>query len=133
MPRKPKQQNNGEDHEAGGGDTASLNVSNRAETIRRACREITDLEGQRKALSADIASVKQSLVKGELGIKIADFNVALRMYQLEGDDRDTLFDTLRETFEALGVGQQLGFLDALAEQKEAERANGIREPNEYDA
>lgn len=127
---KRKQQNNGEDQ---GGDTASLNVSNRAETIRRACREITSLEASRKSISQDIASLKQTLVKGELGMKIADFNVALRLYQLEGEDRDTLFDTLRETFEALGVGQQLGFLDALAEQKEEERANGLADPNGYDA
>jgi hypothetical protein len=89
------------------------NSAARAETIRKACRQITDLDAKRKAISAEMAEVKQTLIKGDLGMKIADFALALRVYQLEGEDRDTLFDTLRETFDALGVGEQLGFLDAL--------------------
>ena len=100
------------------------NSALRAETIRKACRQITELEEQRKEIGAAISNVKNTLVKGDLGMKLADFNFALRLYKLEGDDRDELFDTLKETFEALGVGEQLGFLDALRQQKAAEAEAG---------
>lgn len=101
------------------------NSAARADTIRKACRQIIELEEQRKEIGAAISNVKNTLVKGDLGMKLADFNIALRLYKLEGDDRDELFDTLKETFEALGVGEQLGFLDALKQQKDAEAAAGV--------
>ena len=84
---------------------------NRAQTIREACREIAALEAERAAIGEQIRKVKQSKIKGELGMKLADFNAALRLYRLENDDRDEFFDTLRETFAALGVGEQLDWLD----------------------
>src|ERR1700723_1092400 len=112
MMAKRQQRNNGEDEadESGGG-TASLNVANRAEVIRQVCCDLANLETERKTIGARISELKQKRIKGDLGMKIADFAVAYRLYGLEQDDRDTLFDTLRETFEALGVGTQLGFLD----------------------
>lgn len=94
-------------------------VSNRAETIRDACKQITELEGERKSIGEAIRAVKQTLVKGDLGMKIGDFNAALRLYKLEGDDRAEFFDTLRETFEALGIGGQLDFINALGDQPAA--------------
>lgn len=99
--------------EANGGDTASLNMSNRAEAIRSAIREITELEAARKTIGEQISEIKQARIKGDLGMKIGDFNAALRLYQLEAEARDGFFDTLRETFSALGVGEQASFLDAL--------------------
>src|SRR3546814_10647644 len=56
--------------------------------------------------------LKQTRIKGDLGMKIADFNAAYRLYKLEDDDRDTFLDAIRETFEALGIGQQLDWLKA---------------------
>jgi len=99
-------------HDEGGGDTASLNVANRAEVIRQVCVDLAALDAERQSISANIRELKQKRIKGDLGMKIADFAVAYRLYQLEQDDRDTLFDTLRETFSALGVGEQLDWLKA---------------------
>jgi hypothetical protein len=97
------------------------NAKSRAETIQHCCREITNLEAERSSISEQVREIKQIRIKGELGMKIGDFNAALRLYALEGDDRDQFFDRLRETFEALGVGAQLDFIDAL--RGEAEHAD----------
>ena len=125
MARKPK---NGVDHDpvepTEDPDPPQANSALRAETIRKACRQITELEEQRKEIGAAISNVKATLVKGDLGMKLVDFNVALRLYRLEGDDRDEFFDTMKETFKALGVGEQLGFLDALRSAPPAEEGAG---------
>lgn len=94
------------------GATAGHNVGVRADVIRAACRDITALEAQRKKISEGIRSIKQTRIKGDLGMKIGDFNAALRLYQLEGDARAQLLATVRETFEALGCGEQLDWLKA---------------------
>ncbi len=89
-------------------------VGNRNEVIRQACADIAALEAQRKSIGDQIKAIKQQRVKGDLGMKIGDFNAALRLYSLEGDARDQFFDTLRETFNALGAGQQLDWVDAMS-------------------
>jgi hypothetical protein len=93
-------------------DTAGHNSSARAATIKNVCERLQGLFDQRKMLNEDISSLKNEKIKGELGMKITDFMMAFRLYQLEGDDRDKLLDTLKETFEALGIGEQLDFIDA---------------------
>lgn len=97
--------------------TKDHNVKARKGIIRDACRRIASLEEQRKAISQDIASIKQTHVKGDLGMKISDFNLAYRLYKLEGDDRNTCLDTLAECFDALEVGAQLNFLNAVGAEK----------------
>lgn len=103
-------------------DTPSVqhNAKARRGIIKKAMKQITDLEAQRKEIGESIRAVKQKLIKGDLGMKIGDFNAALRLYQLEGDDRDQFFDTLKETFEALGAGGQLDFVDALRSTENAD-------------
>ena len=96
------------------------NAKARRGIIKRAMKQIVDLEAQRKEIGESIRTVKQKLIKGDLGMKIGDFNAALRLYQLEGEDRDVFFDTLRETFEALGAGDQLDFVDALRSSERGE-------------
>lgn len=86
--------------------------SNRKETILSVIKRVSALEAERKSIGEDIRSIKQTLIKGELGMKIGDFNVAMRLYSLEGDDRDELLDTIHETFNALGMGDQLDWITA---------------------
>lgn len=90
----------------GGGD--------RAEAIRNACQRLAQMDVEIKGLQEDRANFKAEVIKGQLGMKIADFNMAYRLHGLEGSDRADLFDTLRETFRALGVGGQLDWLEATA-------------------
>ena len=111
---------NGEATEAGPGH----NSEQRRNTIKSACAEISELEEQRKEIGQQIRTIKQKRVKGDLGMKISDFNAAYRLYLLEGDDRSQFFATLRETFRALGVGDQLNFLDV----PEPDDAHQVHQP-----
>jgi ribosome modulation factor len=89
-----------------------LRGANRRAIILHACQQITALEEERKAVGNRIKEVK-GRIKAELGYKIADFNAALRLYQLEDEARDTFIDTLKETFEALGIGGQLDWIETV--------------------
>lgn len=95
----------------GAGHNSALTPNERKELIGNICREVTNLKADRKVISDEINKIMQKRVKGDLGMKISDFGLALRLYQLEGDDRDQMLDTMRETFEALGVGEQLDWIE----------------------
>lgn len=95
-----------------GHNSGSRSKAARKEIIRAACQKITNLQAQRDGINADIREITNTEIKGALGMKVGDFKIALRLYQLEGADRDQLLDTVRETFEALGVGEQLDWVTA---------------------
>ena len=99
------------------GTTAGHEVGNRRAIIQGICREIDQIDGEIATLRQQKAEVK-SRIKGELGMKVSDFNVALRLYKLEGEDRDAMLDTVRECFDALGVGDQLDWVAAAERQAE---------------
>lgn len=80
-------------------------ASNRAELIRKSVAEIAALQAEKATLNEQIAEIK-GRVKSELGMKMADFSIAIRLHQLEHEDRDSAIDTIRECFEALGIGEQ---------------------------
>lgn len=94
-------------------ETRKHNAAARAATIRKVCAEVTALELECASIREEIRKIKQTKIKGDLGMKLSDFNAALRLYSLEDKDRDEYFDTLRETFEALQKGAQLDFLDGM--------------------
>jgi hypothetical protein len=112
----------------GGGEERSQQVNSkaRADTIRMAVREQARMEAEIKALNADLREFKTTHIKGDLGMKIADWNAVYRVSQLEVEDRDVLLDTLREGFAALGIGQSLDWVAAA----EAEpKPNGTAAPD----
>ncbi len=86
------------------------NIKARKEIINEVVKELASLEADRKELGESIRAVKQKRIKGDLGMKIADFNAVVRLYNLEVKDRNLYLDTLRETFSALGLGEQLDFI-----------------------
>lgn len=93
--------------------TAGARVNDRAERIRCAVRDIMARDAEIKSLREDVNEIKNSVIKGDLSMNASDFKIAMRIYKLEGDDRDKCFDTLRECFNALSLGKQLDWLDAL--------------------
>lgn len=112
-----RKQKNGDDT----GEPASMaghNVGDRGEAIRAAFRRLEALDSEIKALQEDRSAFKNEEIKGKLGMKVADFNAAYRLYKLEGDDRDAMLDTLRECFDALGAGEQLDWIN-IAERRAA--------------
>jgi hypothetical protein len=100
------------------------NSAARADTIRMAVRELARMEGEVQALNAEIRQFKSTHIKGDLGMKIADWNAVYRVSQLETEDRDQLLDTLREGFEALGIGQSLDWVAAELGEPQPPMANG---------
>lgn len=84
----------------------------RAKIIREVCEELDNLDAERKAIGAQMREIQQKRIKGDLGMKIADFAAARRLATLEDDDRSTYIDAVRETFAALGVGAQGSFFAA---------------------
>ncbi len=88
------------------------NAKIRKEIIASVCRDLTTLNAKKDEIAAEISDIKKTRIKDGLGMKISDFNVAMRLYNLEEDTRDEFLSTVRETFDALGVGDQLDWLEA---------------------
>jgi hypothetical protein len=100
------------------------NAKVRAGIIRSVCRELNAIRRKIDALNAEQRELLNTKVKGDLDMPIADFRMAFRLYQLEGEKRDVLLDNLRETFEALGQGGQLDFIDAMRDAQKADAGDG---------
>jgi ribosome modulation factor len=101
---------NAENVEHGGG--KKLTPVERQKIIRMVIQECRSLTAEAQSINAQRRELLNKHVKGDLGMKIADFNSVLRLSSLEDDDRDVYLATLRETFAALEIGQQLDFLNA---------------------
>lgn len=91
----------------------STQLSNEKQAIRDVCSQLLSLEDRRTGISDQIRELKNAKIKGELGMKIADFNLAYRLYKLEHEDRDETLLTIRRMFNALDIGQQLDFMSAI--------------------
>ena len=89
------------------------NSEARAAVIRDVDALLSDLEAHRKALSQKIAAIKADKIKGHLGMKISDFNIARRIARLDEEKRDPTVLAIRECFAALGIGGQLDWIEAL--------------------
>lgn len=99
--------------------TEGHNSAARADLIRGTIRALDDIDSQIRVLQEQRTAIKNKNIKADLGMKVADFNVLRRFYGLQQEDRDTLFDTIREGFAALGIGDQASFLPALDEETPA--------------
>ena len=93
--------------------TPAINSAARAEIIREACQTCEEFERQIDGLKAEIKAVIETRIVAGLGMKKRDFGLARKLYALDESDRDGTFDAIRECFAALGVGQQLNWLDAV--------------------
>jgi hypothetical protein len=108
--------------------SALSNSAARAELIREAVRVLAEKEREVQAINADIREYRQQHIKGELGFKLSDWAAIYRVSQLEVEDRDILLDTLREGFDALGIGQIVDWVDA-AQATPGHRGNGTAPSN----
>lgn len=87
--------------------TPPKNSAARQEIIRDTIRQVLDLESQAKEINTRRRELVNRRIKGDLNMKVADFNGSLRLARLEGDARDEFFDALKETFAAQGIRIQL--------------------------
>src|SRR5258708_30539262 len=117
------------------------NAKARKTIIRDVMRQLDDLEGQIATLQAERTKIRNTRIKGDLGMKVANFNVLRRFRALEEEDRADLFDVLREGFKALAIGVQSSFLDpldavtepAVLTEGEVVPHNQARPTNKFDA
>ena len=79
------------------------NVAELEGIVREVAGEVTELLAQRSEIQAKITEAKAKI--RAKGIKLTDFNTALRLYRLEAEDRQDSIDNLRLCFAALKVAQ----------------------------
>lgn len=96
------------------------NSGDRRVLIQSAYQELERFENELAEIREARKSFKDEVIKGKLGMKTSDFMAGYRLYKLEGSDRDAMLDTIRECFDALGIGGQLDWV-AAAERKKAAR------------
>lgn len=88
-------------------------------------RELRDGLAEVKEKMASLGEVRKTLkgrIKSDLGMKVADWDIMIRLIELEEDDRTELGKVIREGFDALHPGQQATFLDALDPKPTATKA-----------
>ncbi len=106
----------GEHLNGAGEDRVELaNSDARADTIRAAVRFIAGKQAEIASIREELNEYKQKHIKGDLGMKLADFAAVYRVSQLEFEDRDKLLDTIREGFRALGIGDTVDWVAAAQE------------------
>ena len=128
MPRgRPRKNRDADGQEQSQEATRLANTGERADIIRSAIRYIEDRESEIRSIREDINEYKSKYVKGDLGFKLSDFNAIMRVAKLERDDRDTFIDTLREGFEALGIGGVVDWV-AAAEAEQPRQEAPAEEP-----
>lgn len=101
------------------------NMKARNEIQRECAQRMREIKAERKDLNEDAAAIRERLQ--EAGINVKAFEAALRLADAEDTAaRDDYLDGLRESLEALGVGEQGDFI-AYNETKEPAPVN---EPEE---
>jgi hypothetical protein len=102
-----------------GGTTAGHNAGNRADMIRDAKQKLDVLQADIEKLNSEKKVKTKARVdifrdlKSDLSMKREDVEAALRLAGLDGAERDSALDTIREIHAALGIGEQVDMIDAL--------------------
>lgn len=72
--------------------------------IKETAEEVIRLKAKKAEIQEQITEVKSG-IKGK-GIKMAEFNAALRLFELEAEDQAESLEKLQLCFAALGLGDQ---------------------------
>lgn len=91
----------------------------RAVVFREANRKLDSISVRRQALADEEKVVKQTLIKGELGMKVKHFMAGRELAAMDPELRSDLFGAIREHFDATTKdGQQVDFLKVMQEADE---------------
>lgn len=102
--------------------TRNHNAAEIKKTVREVAGVVINLKAERGEIQAQITEAKARLKA--FGIKMVDFNAALRLYELEAEDRNESIDNIKIMFEALEIGGQGDMFPEPA----APKGNGARVP-----
>lgn len=92
--------------------TAGHNLANRRKLIRDFIRSLVEIDAAMQPYKDQRKDIMKR-VKDDLNMNAAQFKVAVKLAQMEQVERDEVADTIREVFEALGMGQQSNFIPVL--------------------
>jgi ribosome modulation factor len=93
--------------------TAGHNSKERAKIIQTCAEQMRGIKATRKELNEDAGEIRQRLK--DAGIPTEAFDAALRLADMEDiAARDTFLDGLRESAEALGIGESLDWVNFVA-------------------
>lgn len=84
--------------------TKDHNSAEVKQVIKEVADEVIALKAERSEINAKITKARGRLKS--LGVKMLDFNAALRLYELEAEDRNESLTAIKLAFEALGIGAQ---------------------------
>lgn len=91
----------------------------RAVVFREVNRKLDSIAVRRQALADEEKVIKQTLIKGELGMKVKHFMVGREYAAMDPEFRSDLFGAIREQFDATTKdGQQVDFLKVMQEADE---------------
>lgn len=104
----------------GGHNQQSHDKRDRAVVFREANRKLDSIAVRRQALADEEKVVKQTLIKGELGMKVKHFMTGRELAAMDPEVRSDLFGAIREQFAATTkAGEQVDFLKIMQEEDEA--------------
>lgn len=83
--------------------TRELNSAARAETIRDTFQACAEFDRQIDGLKAERKAVVETNIVAGLGMKKTHFAAAYKLWQAGQQERDELFDVIRECHRALGA------------------------------
>jgi hypothetical protein len=88
--------------------------------IRDAVKTSVDFKARIKDINDDFKEYKKRVVKGALGWTLSEFNMLVKLYETEQEIRDRHLSRLRIGFQALSMGQQLDWVDAVEADRQEE-------------
>lgn len=105
----------------GGTPTAKHNVAGVHKVIRECRAQMLQIIGQREALNAEAAEIRQRL--RDNGVQTKAFDFSLKVVQMETEAQAEYLDSLRVNFDAMAIGGQGEmFLDTVGEDDTADVA-----------
>lgn len=107
------------------GAAAEHNGKDRAIIIQECAMSMRRIQEERATLNEDAGGIRQRLKDANIDVK--SFMASLRLADMEdAAARDTFMDGLREACAALGIGEQLNWLDAVAKERAAKKDDDPR-------
>jgi ribosome modulation factor len=100
--------------------------------IRDAVKSAVNFKARIKDINDDFKEYKTRVVKGDLGWTLSEFNMLVKLYETEQEIRDRHLSRLRIGFQALSMGQQLDWVDAVESDRrdEAVETDSPRPPGQ---
>ena len=90
--------------------TRGHNVAHINKTLQEVAAELNRIDSEMDELKAERKGVRARIKA--LGIKLGNFDITMRLRNLEGDERASTLDDIKVCFEALNPGESVDWVTA---------------------